>query len=116
MADRPTSIKSKDTEETIIDPLSSASTTNEYNVTLTNANTEYSQLLPSNTRKLIFQSRTNVVVRWAWTTGKVATPTAPYFTLKAGSAYFEDELKLSSKTLYLASSTAGTVVEIICYT
>jgi hypothetical protein len=83
-----------------------------YNVTLTLANTEYSQALPANTRKIAFRARTTVECRYAFVTGKVAAPTEPYSTLKAGAEYTADGINLTSKTLYLASATAGTVVEI----
>lgn len=87
-------------------------TVTEYNLTLTNANTEYSQALPANCRKVIFRCRTEYDVRYAWVTGKVATPTAPYQTLKAGAEYGIDDVKLASSTLYFASSTAGVIIEI----
>jgi len=83
-----------------------------YNVTLTLADTEYSQPLPSSTRELRFRCRTLHDIRFAWVSGKVATPTAPYLTLPAGSDYHSDEKDLTGKTLYLASSEAGVVVEI----
>lgn len=83
-----------------------------YNVTLTNADTEYSQPLPPGTQKFTVQARTSVDIRHAWVTGKVAGPTAPYNTLKSSFNWWEDCLFLEDKSLYLASSTAGTVVEI----
>ena len=83
-----------------------------YNKTLTVADTEYSQALTANTREFRFRCRTLFDVRYAFTTGTVATPTAPYLTLPAGSDYWSDNLNLASTTLYLASSQAGVVVEI----
>ena len=83
----------------------------EYNVTLTNANTEYSQALPANARKLIFRCRTAYDVRYAWATGKVATPTVPYQTLRASAEYALDGIKVASGIIYLASATAGVVIE-----
>ena len=87
-----------------------------YNVTLTNVNTEYSQALPANTREFRFRCRTLFDVRYAWVTGKVATPTAPYLTLPAGSDYWSDWNNLSDKTLYFASSTAGVIIELEIFT
>ena len=86
-----------------------------FTVTLTNANTEYSQVLPDNTKKIEFQARGSADVRWALVTGKVAGPTAHYSTLKADGDYAQDFLDLVNKTLYFASSTAGTVVEGIAW-
>jgi len=83
-----------------------------YNVTLTNANTEYSQALPANTRKVAFRCRTANAIRYAWATGKVATPTAPYATLASGAEWAADGIKLTGKTLYFASPSAGVVVEL----
>lgn len=87
----------------------------ETNQTLTNADTEYSVALTGETIGFTMQARTAVDVRFAFTTGKVATPSAPYFTLKANTAY---EFRLPNQcrtavTLYLASAVAGTVVEIL---
>ena len=87
-----------------------------YNKTLTVADTEYSQALPSSTREIRFRCRTLFDVRFAWVTGKVATPTAPYLTLPAGSDYSSDDKDLTAKKLYLASSEAGVVVEISVWT
>ena len=88
-----------------------------YNVTLTSADTEYSQAMPANCRGFEFQARTSAAVRFAFVTGKVATPTAPYMTLKAGDYYFTPTINqgASPSTLYLASSVAGTVAEIIAW-
>ena len=99
-----------------VDPNTSTSAC--YNKTLTSADTEYSQALPTNCRGFEFQSRTEADVRFAFATGKVATPTAPYMTLKAGDYYVSFPLSQGSspETLYLASATAGVVVEILAWT
>lgn len=87
------------------------------NLTLTNANTEYSYTFPTGTNQLSYQARTAVDVRVCEVTGKVATPTAPYSTLKAGQVAVEAEIDLtSSLTLYFASSTAGAIMEIVYWT
>lgn len=93
------------------------STPTVYNVTLTNADTEYSQALPANCRGFEFQARTEALVRYAFVTGKVATPTAPWLTLKAGDAYASPPINqaASPSTLYLASPVAGTIVEITAW-
>jgi len=93
-----------------------ATNPNEYTVTLTNADTEYSQALPTGTKALEFWARESVDIRFAFTTGKVATPTEPYFTLKAGTTYYKESLNLTGSTLYLASSVAGKHVEILAWT
>ena len=88
-----------------------------YNVTLTNANTEYSQAMVANCRRFEFQARTEATIRFAFVTGKVATPTVPYMTLKAGDSYESGPVNQGAapSTLYIGSATAGTVVEIISW-
>lgn len=86
-----------------------------FNVSMTNLNTEYSQTLPEGTVAMTFQCRGAYDIRFSYHTGLVATPTAPYMTLKSGMIYYETNLKLTGKILYLACGTAAQVVEIICY-
>ena len=85
-----------------------------YNLTLTLADTEYSQSFPL-AKKITIQCRTAYDVRFSYVTGKVATPTAPYMTIKSGAAYWEDSLAVSGTTLYFASDEAGVVVEILVW-
>ena len=96
---------------------SSITTPTSYNVTLTTADHEYSQALPANARFFEFQCRTEHDVRFAFAADKVATPTAPYHTLKAGDYYYSPQIAqgASPSTLYLASATAGVIVEIIAW-
>lgn len=86
-----------------------------FNVTLSTINTEFSQLLPENTRKWTMESRSNDDFRFAFVTGKVATPTEPYKTLKTGLTWFDDVLKLNSKTVFLASGVQNQVIEIVAW-
>jgi hypothetical protein len=95
-----------------IDGKVASSTITEYNITLTNANTEYSQALPANTKKVEFWSRNGYAVRYSFVTGKVATPTAPYLTVKANGFYESPGMgNLSSKTIYFATASAGDIIE-----
>jgi len=85
-------------------------------VTLTLADTEYTVDIPDRTSKIMVQARTNVIVRSAWETGKVATPTEPYMTIKANKTYYDSDVKYSyGSKLYLATPTAGTEVEVITH-
>jgi len=106
----------KDTAGVTINPAEMATTPVQYITTLAVANTEYSQALPAGTKKFTVQCRDSTsVIRWATVTGKVATPTDPYGTLKADRGMSEDALKLAAITLFLASATAGAVVEITAW-
>lgn len=85
-----------------------------YNVTMTLADTEYSQALPANLRKFLVQTRDGAVFRLAFATGKVAGPTEPYLTVR--SPYNEDLILVESPlTLYFGCAEAGKVVEIVCW-
>ena len=92
-----------------------ATTSTIYNITMTTADTEYSQALPANTKAITIQCQADYAVRFAFETGKVATPTTPYGTVKAGMVYYEVGLNLASTTIYVACGTAGQVAEIICW-
>ena len=87
------------------------------NVTLTNGDTEYSFTFPQNTNQFMFQNRSANAIRYAFEGGKVATPTAPYFTLKGGAVYSITNVNFSEASggiLYLgiAPANSGDVVEI----
>ena len=83
-----------------------------YNVTMTDADTEYSQAL-TNVESLMFQCREEFDMRYAFVTGKVATPTAPWFTLKSGAVYSENFYDGAVDfTLYFASDETGKIAEI----
>lgn len=89
-----------------------------YNKTLSVADTEYSQALPAGCKYFSIKGRAGetAVIRFAFVTGKVATPTAPYASLSAGSSYSSPEkYSAGGDTIYLASATAGAVVEIVAY-
>ena len=104
----------KDTASTQINPSEMASTPILYTKTCASANTEYSQALPAGTKKFMVKCRdTTSIIRLAFVTGKVATPTDPYLTIQAGASYWEDFVKLAAVTLYVASPTAGAIVEIV---
>ena len=89
-----------------------ATTPTIYNVTLTNANTEYSQALSANTKKFSIHLRDFSAFRFAYVTGKVAAPTAPYQTIPAGGEKAEELIQPAALTLYFASSDAGKIAEI----
>jgi hypothetical protein len=91
---------------------SAIATVAQYALELSMANTEYSQVLPSNTAAVQFQCRSLFDVRYAYVTGKVASSTEPYGTIKAGGIYWKENVKLASSTIYFASSESGIIVEI----
>lgn len=91
------------------------------NETMTLADTEYDTTLPNNCQGFIIHTRDESSFRLAFETGRVATPTAPYFTVPTNKPFGVGDLSLytyggANLTLYYASSAAGKVIEIIYWT
>ena len=78
-----------------------------YNVVLTTQSTEYSQALPAGTYNIMFKTRDGTAIYYAWETGKVAGPTANYFTLQANAVYNGGPRYRESQTIYFACPSAG---------
>jgi hypothetical protein len=93
-----------------------ATTPTLYAVTMTTANTEYSQLLPTGTKKYRIHLRDFSGFYFAYVTGKVATPTDPYETIAANNEKYEDNLYLTSITIYFSSTASSKVAEIEVWT
>jgi len=88
------------------------------NVTITNANTEYTYTIPDDTKKIAFSIQDGVSTdnyRIAYITGKVATPTAPYLKYNSDIEYSETNINLAGTTLYFAHSAGTKVAQIICW-
>ena len=97
------------TEDSLAKLMPTAAT--KYAVAMTDANTEYSQAL-TDVKKFRIHTRDFTEFRLAYETGKVATPTDPYETVPAGAEKYEDNLNISSLTLYFASATTGKTAEV----
>jgi hypothetical protein len=82
-------------------------------VTLVLADTEYPVQIPASLG-YEFRARGNVELRYAYTAGRVAAPDDPYLTLEAGEQYHVNA-RLAAHTLYLATATPGTIVELLVY-
>ena len=83
------------------------------NETLTNANQEYSFVIPAGTMYAEVKARTSAAWRIAFVTGKVATPTNPYESVAAGGTLkMPPGIAMSAAvTVFVASGTAGLVLE-----
>ena len=104
--------------ESGIDGLQVPTTPVIYNVSLVTKDTEYSQALPANTKKIsisIMGGAAADTYRLAFVTGKVATPVAPYLQLTQDKEFYEPDIKLAAATLYIASSADAKVAQIICW-
>ena len=86
-----------------------------YNVTMTLADTEYSQALPANTKKYTIQTRDGTAFRMAFVTGKVAAPTEPYLSIGTDGFHHEDLIEPASLTLFFGCGEAAKVAEILAW-
>lgn len=89
------------------------------NVTMTLADTEYSLTLPANTKYFSIQCADGTAMRYAFVTGKVATPTAPYMTLLANGALNTPEkiaVANGALTIYFACGSAGKIAQLLSWT
>ena len=80
-----------------------------YNVTMTLADTEYSQATRAGLTKLLVQNRGLYDTKLSFTNGESGTN---YITIKGGMVYFEDMVD-GGRTLYFQCATAGQILEII---
>lgn len=84
----------------------------EYTVDLVSADTEYALTMTGEVMAFSFQCRQAYDIRYSFTTGKVATPTDPYTTLKSGNVESISAISQHNPIIYFASSTAGVSVEV----
>ena len=83
-----------------------------YTVAMTTADTEYSQALPAGCKRFRLSLRSaDASYRLAYTTGKVAAPTDPYYAAAVGEVIDVDGIE-AALTLYLACGTGGKVNQI----
>lgn len=83
-----------------------------YVVTLTSANTQYSQTLTNRVKMVSAKCRDrSISFRVSLKDGEVASGDE-YITIFPGGIWTVPEEIFSEKTVYLASSTAGAVIEI----
>jgi len=95
-----------------------ATTVYDYVITVTDADTEYSQALPENIVALEIMCRDGTAIRHSFTTGGVAAGAAAgdYKTLLANGTYYKDHLYLNEPTLYVACDSSTKYVEVRCWT
>jgi hypothetical protein len=87
-----------------------------FNVTMTLANTEYSQQLPLETKKFLMKVRTeDSTFRVAWVPGLVAGSVSPFLTVLDGGIYSEDAVTLTNTIVYFACEDPGKVMEIVAW-
>lgn len=79
------------------------------NVTATLANTEYSYSFPTGTKKFKIKARGNAKLQIAKTSGQTNTT---FVTVSPGAIFEEQDINITTFTIYFASSKSGEIVEI----
>lgn len=82
-----------------------------YNISVVNADTEYSQALPANTKRFLLRSRNGYQLKLSYDSGESGTL---FVTLNGGCVY-EDINFYSLQTLYFQSPVAGGIVEVVVF-
>lgn len=84
-----------------------------YNVSVTLANTEYSQALPADTRNFMIKCREfGVTLNLAFVAGQSSTNYIQF----TGSNFVMEDSELNGITLYFQADTAGVTAEILVWT
>lgn len=101
------------TLEAILAALGGASNTTPtiFNITIAAADTEQSQALPANTKRLLIKTRGNTLLKLAYN----ATESGTKYVTIPKQGVFTDNSFYTSQTIYFQSPQAGDVVEIIAY-
>ena len=86
-----------------------------YNVPMDVANTEYSQALPTGTKKFTIKLRDSTAFRLAYETGKVYSPASKYLVINDGFGYSEENIEVTALTLYFASAVNTKIAEIVAW-
>ena len=87
-----------------------ATTPTIYNLSMPLANTEYSQVISSGAKRVLVRMRVKGQSRLAFVlNGTIGS----YITLEACTVYTEENLDLDGATIYLQSTVAGQVAEIL---
>jgi len=86
-----------------------------YNVGMSEANVEYSQVMPIDTKKFLMHTEDGTAFRMAFETGHVAGLSPPFFTVPVNTAYNEDFIEPSELSLFFAGICPGLTMEIVAW-
>jgi len=87
-----------------------ATSPNIYNLSMPIAGTEYSQALSNGTKKILVRARNRSQLRIAFISGDTSTT---WITVEPGAVYFEENLDLNNVIIYLQSTAASQITEIL---
>ena len=74
------------------------------------ANTEFSQLLADGVKKITIRNRGNADLKLSFTSGESGTK---YFTISGNASYSEENVSLTSTTLYMQTPGVSQTIEIL---
>lgn len=92
--------------------LTPVSTPTIVNLELSILGTEYAQVVPTGTKRIFIKNRDNRTIHLAYTAGNSIT--GPFLLISPGSSYSENDLDVTTLTLYIqCPTTNNTICEII---
>jgi len=80
-----------------------------FNLSAPTANTEVSQALPTGTKQLLIRVRARARAQFSFVSGESSTK---YITIRPGTVYKAEGLKLTGQTLYIQTDAASQTIEI----
>ena len=86
-----------------------------YNVGMSEANVEYSQVMPANIKKFLMHTEDGTEFRMAFETGHVAGLSPPFFTVPVNTSYNEDFIEPPGLSLFFAGICSGLTMEIVAW-
>lgn len=84
-----------------------------YNLSMPTANTEYSQLLNNETKRILIRMRNRSRSRVAFVSGGTTTA---WVTIEPGAVFFEQNLSLTGVTIYIQADQDSSIAEILEWT
>lgn len=106
-------VDNKNTEPIPVQSQAVAQTPVLANIAVPVADTELAHTLQANLKKILIKARGSSKVQFCFTSGESGSK---FVTIPAGCSYLEDNLNISSGTLYFQLNRAGDVVEILEWT
>lgn len=83
------------------------------NVALTSADTEVEIILPTGCKKYMIKLRDAQILKLSFVSGQSGIT---YLTIRPGCVYTEDQLEVTTTSLYVQSPVASQMVELVTWT
>ena len=96
-------------------PLSSLSSPEVFNVTLTTTGIEYSQVVQDISINIAYLKSIQIRSKEAQDLRCAFITSGPYFTIPSGNTYWQDNMDMPNLTVYLVGAIDGQIAEILVW-